>query len=97
MTLISLCVISYNAYLNSAHSPTALKEKRRRGKKIALWKIIKGPKMQNFKKNPLKHCKTALKEYFIVFFCLALKKMHSAQQEKTHNHVWRTLLQRLMR
>jgi hypothetical protein len=43
--------------------------------KITLRKIPKGPKMQIFRKNSLKHCKMALKEHFTVFiFCLALKK-----------------------
>ncbi len=59
--LFSLCVISYGAYLHSAHSPTTLQKKRRHGKKITLWKIPKGRKMQIFAKNLLKHCKMTIK------------------------------------
>ncbi len=49
-------------------------------------KLLKDLKCK-FSKNSTE---TALKEHFTVFFAW---KMHSAQQEKTHNHVWRTLLQ----
>jgi hypothetical protein len=41
---------SYDAYFRFAHSPVALEEIRRRGKKVPPKKISVGPKMQIFKK-----------------------------------------------
>ncbi len=36
--LVSISIFSYRTYLHSSHSPTALKEWRRHGKKMQLWK-----------------------------------------------------------
>ncbi len=42
---------------------------------MTLTKNSYGTQNANFRKNPLEHCKVALKEDFTVFiFCLALKK-----------------------
>jgi hypothetical protein len=74
MRRFSFRAFSYDAYFHSAHSPTALKEKRRRGKKMTLKKIPMEPKMLIFEKNPLKHSQMTLKEHFTEFvFCLSLK------------------------
>ena len=69
MRRFSFRAFSYDAYFHSAHSPRALKEKRRRGKKMTLKKIPMGPKMQIFEKNPLKHSQMTLKGQCHEIFC----------------------------
>jgi hypothetical protein len=85
------------------HSPKALKNEEGMERKCNFEEIPR-KKKDNLLKNTFEHHVVAIKEHFRVFLLgLACKKKcivrvgEGAKACLTHKHVWRILLQRLMR